>query len=122
MSQAAASLSAPYRLFSKTRLGDVDVRLTLERPEDFSGRAVALVDDICSSGGTLIKATEMLRNAGARDIIVCVTHALFDQTTTDKLRAAGASSIMSTDSVLHPTNAIALAPLLADALVSEAPT
>lgn len=121
VSQAAATLSAPYRLFSKTRLGDADVRLKLETPEDFAGCTLALVDDICSSGGTLIKATEMLRNAGARDIIVCVTHALFDQPTADKLRAAGASSIVSTDSVRHPTNAIALAPLLADALAGEAP-
>lgn len=121
VSQAAALLRAPYRLFSKTRLGDTDVRLKLEASEDFAGCTLALVDDICSSGGTLIKATEMLRNAGARDIIVCVTHALFDQTTADKLRAAGASAIVSTDSVMHPTNAIALAPLLADALRSEAP-
>ena len=120
--QVAATLSAPYRLFSKTRLGDADVRLTLQKPEDFAGCSLALVDDICSSGGTMIKATEMLRNAGARDIIVCVTHALFDQATADKLRAAGASAIVSTDSVIHPTNAIALAPLLADALAGEAPT
>jgi len=121
VSQAAAALRAPYRLFSKTRLGDADVRLTLQSPEEVAGRSVALVDDICSSGGTLIRATEMLRKAGARDIIVCVTHALFDHTTADKLRAAGANSIVSTDSVKHPTNAIALAPLLADALRCEAP-
>ena len=63
----------------------------------------------------------MLKNAGARDIIVCVTHALFDQAAAEKLRTAGASAIASTDAVRHPTNAIALAPLLADALRSEAP-
>lgn len=120
--QAATTLSAPHRLFSKIRLGDADVRLTLQTPEDFAGRTVALVDDICSSGSTLIKATEILRSAGARDIIVCVTHALFDQTTADRLRAAGADSIVSTDSVMHPSNAIALAPLLAEALAGEAPT
>lgn len=119
--QAASSLGTPYRLFSKTRRGDADVRLTLQSPEDFAGRSVALVDDICSSGGTLMKATQVLRSAGARDVVVCVTHALFDEATADKLRAAGATSIASTDSVRHSTNAIALAPLLADALRSEAP-
>lgn len=119
-SQVAAALRAPCRLFSKTRRGDADVRLTLQNPENFAGRSVALVDDICSSGGTLIEATSMLKNAGARDIVVCVAHALFDEPVAEKLRAAGASAIASTDAVRHPTNAIALAPLLADALRSEA--
>lgn len=119
--QVAALLGAPYRLFSKTRLGDARVHLVLQNPEEFSGHAVALVDDICSSGSTLIKATEMLRSAGARDVVVCITHALFDAAIGDKLRAAGATSIISTDSVIHSTNGIRLAPLLADALRSEAP-
>lgn len=119
--EAAKALGVPYRLFSKTRRGDADVRLALQNPHEFSGRAVALVDDICSSGGTLIKATELLAAAGARDIVVCVTHALFDAAVGDRLRAAGATAIVSTDSVAHPTNAIALATLLADALRSEAP-
>lgn len=119
VSQAAATLGAPYRLFSKMRLGDADVHLTLQHHEDFAGRTAALVDDICSSGGTLIKATEMLRNAGARNIVVCVTHALFDKAAEAKLCAAGATSIVSTDAVGHPTNAVALAPLLADALRCE---
>lgn len=119
VSQVSANLGIPHRLFSKTRLGDTEVRLTLQRPDEFSGRAVALVDDICSSGGTLIKAAEMLRAAGAREIIMCVTHALFDATTSEKLHTAGITSIVSTDSVIHPTNAIPLATLLAEALWTE---
>lgn len=120
VSQAAAALRVPYRLFSKMRFGDADVRLQLQTPEDLAGCSVALVDDICSSGGTLIQATTQLRSAGVRDIIVCVTHALFDAAAADRIRAAGATTIVSTDSVIHPTNGIALAPLLAEALRGEA--
>jgi ribose-phosphate pyrophosphokinase len=117
----ATALGAPYRLLSKKRLGDAEVRLILRDAEAFAGRSVAIIDDICSSGGTLIRAAQMLRDAGARTIVVCVTHALFDEAVAVRLRAAGVSSIVSTDAVIHPTNAIALAPLLADALRCEVP-
>lgn len=117
--QVADALGVAYRLFSKTRLGDSEVRLALQTPADFAGRSVALVDDICSSGGTLIKAAETLKAAGARAIAACVTHALFDAEVERGLRAAGVTAIASTDSVIHPTSAISLAPLLANALRAE---
>jgi ribose-phosphate pyrophosphokinase len=114
--QVAAALGVPYRLFSKTRLGDRDVRLTLPSAANFADRAVALVDDICSSGGTMVKAAEMLKAAGARKIIVALTHALFDKSVEDRLRAAGVEAVVSTDAVIHPTNQISLSALLARAL------
>jgi ribose-phosphate pyrophosphokinase len=119
--QVAAALNADYRLFTKKRLGDDEVRLSLEDASAFSGRTVALVDDICSSGGTLIKAAQMLKAAGAREIVACITHALFDSTVEQRLRAAGVSAIASRDTVPHATNVISLAALLADALRAELP-
>lgn len=117
--QVADALGLPYRLFSKTRLGDNEVRLALDNPAEIAGRSVALVDDICSSGGTLIEAARMLKAFGARDVAACVTHALFDPSVDTKLRGVGASGIVSTDSVIHPSNAISLTPVLTDALRGE---
>lgn len=117
--QVASALSVEYRVFAKTRLGDSSVNLTLPDASGISGRSIALVDDICSSGGTLIKSAELLKAGGARDLTACVTHALFDAAIDSRLRAAGVTSIASTDSVAHPSNAIALAPLLAEALAGE---
>lgn len=117
--QVASALNLEYRLFSKIRLGDLSVRLTLPDYAGLDGRSVALVDDICSSGGTLIKSIEMLKTAGVRDIVACVTHALFDADAESRLRAAGVSIIASTDSAPHVSNSISLAPLLADALREE---
>ncbi len=114
--QVATALSVEHRLFSKTRLGDSEVRLALQNPADVAGRTAALVDDICSSGGTLIKAAETLSAIGVREIVACVTHALFDGGVERRLRDAGVKAIVSTDSVPHTTNAISLAPLLANAL------
>lgn len=115
----AERLGVRSLLMAKERHGDLDVRLLLSDPGAIAGRAVALIDDVCSSGGTLIAATELLKGAAAREIIVCVTHALFDDAAEQALLKAGASKIVSTDAVAHPTNAIALAPLLAEALQIE---
>ena len=102
----------------KTRHGDrkVDIRF----PDcDIRGREVLLLDDIVSSGGTVMTAIARLKDAGASRVHLAITHALFDEATGRALREAGASSIWSTTAVPHPTNSISLAPLLAEALRSE---
>jgi ribose-phosphate pyrophosphokinase len=80
---------------------------------------VLLVDDIVSSGGTLIACTKALLAAGATAVDAVVTHALFSPQMAQAFRDAGVRSIRSTTSVPHPTNAIALDGVLADALRKE---
>ena len=54
--------------------------------------------------------------AGARTVRVAVTHALFGEGSIDRLVAAGAREVVSTDSIVHPSNVVPLAPSLADTL------
>jgi ribose-phosphate pyrophosphokinase len=116
---AAERLGAAWQVFAKVRHGDRAVELTLQAPGDLAGRPVVLVDDICSTGATLIAAVQKSRDMGAASVSVAVVHALFDARVEARLRAAGAGDIISTDSVLHPTNRVGLAPLLAGALQGE---
>lgn len=44
---------------------------------DVSGKQALLVDDICSTGGTLTTAAEVCREAGAESVFALVTHGLF---------------------------------------------
>lgn len=116
---AAARLGTDWTTFAKTRLGDHSVQLTLDPSAGIAGRAVLLLDDICSSGGTLALAITRLREAGATSVDVAVAHALFDDAVEARLRTAGARRIVSSDSVPHPTNALPLAGALAAALRNE---
>jgi ribose-phosphate pyrophosphokinase len=84
-----------------------------------AGRPVLLVDDIGSSGGTLMTCAKALAAAGAKSVDVIVTHALFPPELVGKLFEAGIRSVKSTNSVPHPTNAVALDQVLADALRKE---
>lgn len=102
----------------KTRHGDRKV--DIEFPDcNLKGRTVLLLDDIVSSGGTVLTAIARLKEAGAASVHLAVTHALFDDAMERHLREVGAASIWSTTSVPHPTNKISLATLLADALRGE---
>lgn len=112
---AAVNAGAEWAVCRKIRHGDRRVGVLLP-PVPFMGRAVVLVDDVISTGRTLVEATRAVRRAGATRVEVAVTHALFAGAAAAALRVAGVRTIWSTDAVAHPTNAIRLSPLLAEAL------
>lgn len=111
----AQSCGCAYGVAQKHRQGDRDVEVALPHVE-LAGRQVVLVDDIASTGRTLARAAEQVLAQGAADVQAVVVHALFVDDAMDHLRRAGVSAVWSTDSIRHPSNAIALAPLLAPAL------
>jgi ribose-phosphate pyrophosphokinase len=115
----AGRLALAHAVARKTRRGDRSVEIAFADPTLFKGRPALLVDDIVSSGGTLIACAKALTAAGATTIDAVITHALFAPELVGSLFEAGIRSIKSTDSVPHPTNAIALDGILADALRKE---
>lgn len=116
---AADRLGADWTTFDKVRHGDEDVRLTLGAAVDVKDRSVLLMDDVCSTGGTLAGAIALLVQAGATSVDVAVAHALFGPDVEARLRTAGARRIVSSYSVPHPTNALPLSGVLAAALRNE---
>jgi ribose-phosphate pyrophosphokinase len=99
----------------KQRHGDRHVSIAL--PDvPVAGRAVVLLDDVASSGQTLVEATRLLLAAGAASVDVAVTHALFAGDAIDKVRGAGARHVWSTDCIPHPSNAVSIVPAVAGVL------
>ena len=119
VSDIAERLEAPSVIARKARHGDRDVDITLPSGADVIGRRTVIVDDICSSGATLIAAARRLRAAGAKSVEVVIVHALFTRGVAGALRRAGARSLIATDSCGRRANSLHLAPLLARALTSE---
>ncbi|WP_128924715.1 ribose-phosphate pyrophosphokinase [Bradyrhizobium guangxiense] len=119
VSDIASRLRLQHTVAKKTRDGDRSVAISFADPGLLSGRPALLVDDIVSSGTTLIAAAKALTAMGATAVDAVVTHALFPPAMIPAFTEAGIRSIRSTDSVPHPTNAIALDETLAAALRSE---
>lgn len=112
----ARELGADHVVLEKNRHGDHEVEIRVRDPAALRGRWAIVVDDVCSSGGTLAETLKVLAEAGASDVELAVSHALFDAGAEARLRQAGAVRILSTDSCPHPTNAVHLAPWLAKAV------
>lgn len=115
----AKPMGVPWATFTKTRQGDREVSLSVADGVSLRDRHIVLVDDICSSGTTLVAACAEALALGARQVSAVVVHALYGEEVATNLRQAGLAQVVSTSSVPHPSNRIDLAPLLAEALSSE---
>ncbi|MBK5204123.1 MAG: ribose-phosphate diphosphokinase [Polaromonas sp.] len=117
VAQAAARHGLDHAVCQKVRHGDKAVEIVLPSV-DLQGRAVVLLDDVASSGRTVARAAQLLRAAGAASVDVAVTHALFAGDALQVIQDAGVAEVWSTDCIAHPSNAISVAPAIAQALHS----
>ena len=115
VSQVADRAGAPYVVLRKERHGDRDVEIAIPDLGAWAGRRPVLIDDIASSGRTLIETARGLAGQGLRPPVCVVVHALFADDAFAELSGL-AERIVSTDAVTHPSNGIPLAGLLAGAL------
>lgn len=106
----------PFEVLRKERTGDRSVAVSVPRLDTIKGRTPVLVDDIASSGHTMIEATQQLLAQRTAAPVCVVIHPLFGAGAYEEILAAGARTVVSTDSIPHPSNAISLAPLLAPAI------
>lgn len=111
----AESLGLEWAVAEKKRRGDRDVEVTIKDGK-LQDRPVIIVDDVISSGMTVIGAAKAAFELGASAAQVAVVHALFDQKTKEAFDRAGLSRVVSCDGVAHFSNQIPLAPLIAKAL------
>lgn len=116
-SAVALAAGAPYALLSKTRRDDGSIVIEAPDLSRWRGLKPVLVDDIASTGGTLVEAAEKLAAAGFSKPACVVVHALCGEAGEARIRAA-MDGFVSTDTVPHPSNAISVAKLIADALTS----
>jgi len=115
----AERLHLDVAVATKVRRGDETVDIGFANDAVFAGRPVLIVDDIVSSGGTLIACAKALARAGASKMDAIIIHALFDEGLVDTFANFGIRSVRSTSSIPHPTNAIALDSVLIAALRRE---
>ncbi len=109
----------PFLTLAKSRHGSRNVQVQLENERRFDSMNIYVIDDVISTGGTVIAAAELFRARGAESVEAIAVHALCRDADLDRIAAAGVRRIRSTDSIAHKTNAIAVAPLLGDALSRE---
>jgi ribose-phosphate pyrophosphokinase len=99
----------------KHRKGDRDVTIGLP-DHGYRGRHAVIVDDVASTGRTVLATARLLLDRGVARVDVMVTHAVFAAGALNELRDGGVGNVWSTDSIPHASNSVSLAQLLAAAL------
>ena len=118
VSEVASLAGTPYRVLRKERLGDRDVKITVPDLHEVRDQTPVLIDDIVSSGRTMIETARQLRAEGLRAAPVCIAvHALFTQRADRALRDVS-SRLITTNAVPHSTNEIDLTAAIAKACTS----
>lgn len=112
----ASAAAAPYQVLRKIRTGDREVEISLPDIDALRGRTPVVVDDIVSSGNTMLATLAHLRALGLPPAVCVAIHAVFADGAYEALRAAGAARIVSTDSIAHSSNGIGLAAPIAAAV------
>ncbi|WP_406696309.1 ribose-phosphate pyrophosphokinase [Singulisphaera sp. Ch08] len=118
----AGRLGAPLAVLHKRSTSGTETAVT-HLVGDVSGRTCLIVDDIISTGGTIVESATALREAGAGpQITVAATHGLFVGAARGRLLRAGISRVFVTDTVpvaggeWPELEVVPIAPLLAGAI------
>lgn len=106
----------PFTVLNKIRHEDGHVEISWPPLEDLSGKTPVLVDDIISSGATMLQAVKHLKNLTAVAPICMAVHPIFAEDSYQKLQEAGVKKIITCNSIPHPSNEIDVSPLCVDAL------
>jgi ribose-phosphate pyrophosphokinase len=104
----AAEAGAPCTVLAKTRRGDRDVSVSLPDAAQWRGRNPVLIDDIISTGHTLMQAAASLRIVGLAPPVCIGVHALFAEGAYAQLLASGVARVVTCDTIQHPSNAISV--------------
>ncbi|WP_439271803.1 ribose-phosphate pyrophosphokinase [Pseudochrobactrum sp. HB0163] len=103
--------AAPFTVLRKTRFGDRNVEIHIGDLSEWKNKTPVLVDDIASSGRTMIEAAKQLQAQGFAKPVCLAVHGLFADDAYERLNAV-AAKIITTDCVPHSSNNISVAGLI----------
>ena len=114
-SEVAGLIGCEFSYLEKTRIDAHTIEHT-SKDLDVSGKVVAIVDDMISTGGTICRASDALHRQGAKEVHAACTHGLFTGGALSRL-ANHVEGVHTTDSLPNPRADVSAAPALARGVV-----
>lgn len=108
----ARDADAPFLILHKVRSGDRDVAVSIPDVARWRDHTPVLVDDMISTGRTMIETIGHLRRSGMMSPVCIAVHGIFASDALNALISAGAARIVTTNAIPHSTNAIDIVSLL----------
>ena len=114
---------APMAFVHKTRSVDVANQVVSNRVVgDVEGKNCILIDDMIDTGGTIAGGVRILKEAGAKSVVIACTHGVFSDPARERLSKCGAEEVITTDTLPQSTEGwsnltvLSIAPLLAQTI------
>lgn len=116
VSAVAEQCGAPYVVLEKHRLGDRDIEVSLPNLSPYEQYTPVLVDDIISTGMTVLGLIQQLASVTPVKPVLVGVHAVFSGDAYATLLASGLSQVVTCNTIPHPSNQIDLASLFFGAI------
>ncbi|OGD92960.1 hypothetical protein A2697_05570 [Candidatus Curtissbacteria bacterium RIFCSPHIGHO2_01_FULL_41_44] len=121
----ASLLNAPLAVIEKHRQTNVRDQIeVLSVSGEVAGNTAIIIDDVISTGGTIIECAGVLKEKGAKKVVVCATHGVFAGGGIERLAQSVVDKIFVTDSIRVTEKSpkievVSVAGLIADCLTQE---
>jgi len=118
----AQLLDKPWFALDKRRIDSEHVELSLPPAGTvpLEGKSAVLIDDVITTGGTIVEAAKLLKKKGVGEVSAACTHGLFLRDAFERIKAV-TDDIYSTDTLGNPAEKASVAPDIAQILVREFP-
>lgn len=119
----AQLLGRPWFGMEKRRIDSDHVELSLPSSgtPPLEGKHAVLIDDVITTGGTMVEAARLLKRRGVRAVTAACTHGLFLRDAFERIKAV-TDEILSTDTLGNPAEKGSVAPDIALILQREVST
>lgn len=92
------------------------VQIKTKNVDEVANRDLILVDDMISTGGSIVKATQFLKKQKCKRVYVACTHALLINNAENKIKKAGVTRIVSTNTIPNKTSIVDISNTIAKAI------
>ena len=118
--ETAKLINCEYDYLEKTRIDGATVKITPKKL-DAHGKNVAIIDDIISTGDTMVNSIKELKKQGAKTVLIACTHGLFIGGAKEKLLTADCDEIISTDTIETDFSKVSVAECIATTILKTVP-
>ena len=112
----ASLLNTDFITLKKSRNRNTGKILIQSSKVDVRGKDLILVDDIISTGGSIIKAAQFLKRQKCKRLFVACTHGLFVEDAEKKIKKAGVSQIISTNTIPRSTSKVDVSGVIVESI------
>lgn len=116
--KVAEQINYPFVILEKKRLSGRKVRISISRKIDIDNKTVVFVDDIISTGHTILEAAKKLRAMGAKKFYCIAVHGIFVENALEKLRKANIK-VVTTNTIPNNVARIDVSGIIAEELRSK---